>query len=130
MCKISPSSLRPTMMRWFDGLEQDSIHSYNQLIRAFEAQFVICSKTPKSFDSLLTMSMKEGETFKAYLNCYWELYNEIVGDNGGITASNFKVELPINSEMRALLALKPITDMHKLMELVEEYKRLEDDQLQ
>lgn len=130
MCKICPSSLRPTMMRWFDGLEQDSIHSYNELIRAFEAQFVICSKTPKSFDSLLTMSMKEGETLKAYLNCYWELYNEIGGYNGGITASNFKVELPINFEMRALLALKPITDMHKLMELVEEYKRLEDDQLQ
>ena len=38
--------------------------------------------------------------------------------------------LPIDSDLRASLALKPITDMNKLMEWVEEYKRLEDDQLQ
>ena len=38
--------------------------------------------------------------------------------------------LPIDSDLRASMALKPITDMNKLMEWVEEYKRLEDDQLQ
>lgn len=38
--------------------------------------------------------------------------------------------LPINSDLKASLALKPVTDMNKLMEKVEEYKRLEDDQLQ
>ena len=58
------------------------------------------------------------------------MYNEIDGDNGEIAASTFKVGLPIDSELRASLALKPITDMHKLMERVKEYKRLEDDQLQ
>ena len=45
-------------------------------------------------------------------------------------ASTFKVGLPIDSMLRALLALKLVMDMHKLMEQVEEYKRLEDDQLQ
>jgi len=33
----------------------------------------------------------------------------------------------INSDLRALLALKPVTDMNKLMERVEEYKSLEYD---
>ena len=58
------------------------------------------------------------------------MYNEIGGDNGEITASTFKVGLPIDFELRASLALKPVTNMHKLMEQVKEYKRLEDDQLQ
>jgi len=49
------------------------------------------------------------------------LYNKIGGDNGRITASTFKVRLPVDSELRALLALKPVTDMHKLMERVKEY---------
>jgi len=40
------------------------------------------------------------------------------------------VGLPINSDLRALLALKPVADMSKLMEQVEEYKRLEDYKLQ
>ena len=38
--------------------------------------------------------------------------------------------LPIDSNLRASLALKPVTDMNKLMEWVEEYERLEDNQLQ
>ena len=74
--------------------------------------------------------MKEGESLKAYSDRYWELYNEIGGDNGGIAANTFKVGIPIDSNLRASLALKPITDMNKLMEWVEEYKRLEDDSLQ
>ena len=100
------------------------------MIKAFGARFVTCSRTLKPFASLPTMSMKEGETLKAYSNRYWELYNEIGGDNGGIVASTFKVGLPINYDLRAFLALKLVTDMNKLMERVEEYKRLEDDQLQ
>ena len=38
--------------------------------------------------------------------------------------------LPIDSNLRASLALKPVTDMNKLMEWVEEYERLKDNQLQ
>lgn len=76
------------------------------------------------------MTMKEGETLRVYLDYYQELYNEIWGDNGGIVASTFKVGLPIDFDLRDSLALKPVTDMNKLMEQVEEYKRLEDDQSQ
>nr|XP_023895862.1 uncharacterized protein LOC112007735 [Quercus suber] len=97
MCKIFPSSLGPTTMRWFDGLEKDFICGYNELIRAFEARFVTCIRTRKPFDYFLTMYMKEGETLRAYSNHYWELYNEIDGDNGGIAASTFKVGLSMDS---------------------------------
>ena len=38
--------------------------------------------------------------------------------------------LPIDSNLRASLALKPVTDMNKLMEWVEEYERLKDNQSQ
>ena len=31
MCKVFPSSLGPTAMRWFNGLKADSIDSYRQL---------------------------------------------------------------------------------------------------
>ena len=116
-------------MRWFDGIEKGAIRSYDELIKAFVARFVTCSQTPKPFTYLLSLAMKEGETLRAYSDRYWELYNEIGGDNGGIATSTFKVGLPIDSNLRALLALKPITNMNKLMERVEEYKRLEDDQL-
>lgn len=106
MCKIFPFSLRPTAMKWFYSLEKSSNQSYDELIWAFVAQFVTYSRVPKPFDSLITMSMKEEKTLKAYSNRYWELYNEIGGDNEGIVANTFKVRLPIDSELRNLLTLK------------------------
>ena len=47
MCKVFPSSLSPTAMRWFDGLKEDSIWSCEELTRAFGARFVTCSRVPK-----------------------------------------------------------------------------------
>ena len=116
MCKIFPSSLGLIAIRWFNGLEKWDIWGYDKLIRAFRARFVTCSRTPEPYASLLSLALKEGETLRAYSDHYWELYNEIVGDNVGIAASTFKVRLPIDSNLRALLALKSVTDMNKLME--------------
>jgi len=46
MCKVFPSSLKPIAMRWFDGLEEGSISSYEELTRVFGARFVTCSRVP------------------------------------------------------------------------------------
>ena len=32
MCKVFPSSLSPTALRWFNGLRKGSIHSFAELI--------------------------------------------------------------------------------------------------
>ena len=80
MCKVFPSSLGPVAMRWFDSLEEGSIHSFEELTRAFTVRFVTCSRVLRTLDSILSMSMKEGETLKNYPDRYWKIYNEIDGD--------------------------------------------------
>ena len=70
MCKVFPSSLGPVVMRWFDNLEEGSIHSYEELTRAFRARFVTCSQVPRPLDSLLSMSIREEETLKNYSDKY------------------------------------------------------------
>ena len=80
MCKVFPSSLGPVAMRWFDSLAEGSIRSFEELTRAFRARFLTCSQVPRPLDSLLSMSMREGETLKTYSNRYWEIYNKIDGD--------------------------------------------------
>ena len=52
MCKVFLSSLGLVAMRWFDSLEEGSIHSYKELTRAFWARFVTCSWVPRPLDSL------------------------------------------------------------------------------
>ena len=43
MCKVFPSSLGPTTLRWFNGLRKCSIHSFAELIQEFGVRFMTCS---------------------------------------------------------------------------------------
>ena len=64
MCKVFPFNLGPMAMRWFDGLEEGFINSFQELTKAFGARFVTCSRVSRPLDSLLSMAMREGETLK------------------------------------------------------------------
>ena len=77
MCKVFPSNLGPMAMRWFDALEEGSVRSFEELMRAFGARFITCSRVPKPGDCLLSMVMRERETLKIYSDRYWETYNKI-----------------------------------------------------
>ena len=67
-------------------------------------------------DSLLSLSMREGETLKAYSDRYWEMYKEIDGDFEGVAISTFKVGLPNEHGLRKSLTGKPITSVRQLMD--------------
>ena len=70
MCKIFPSSLELVAMRWFNGLRADSINSFKELTQAFGSRFVTYSRVLRPLDSLLSLSMREGETLKTYFDRY------------------------------------------------------------
>ena len=57
-------------MRWFDGLKTNSINSFKELSQAFGLRFITCNKVPRPLDSLLSLSMQEGETLKMYSDRY------------------------------------------------------------
>ena len=130
MCKVFPSSLRPTTLRWFNGLQKDSIHSFTELIQEFGVRFVTYSRVLQLIDVFLSMKMRIRETLHNYASQYWELYNEIGGGNEKITVSTFRMGLPKDYELRESLTKKPPKGMRQLMRCIEEYKRLENDWLQ
>ena len=70
MCKLFSSSLGPIAMRWFDGLKPNSINSFKQLTQVFGSRFITSSRVPRPLDFLLSLSMQEGETLKAYSERY------------------------------------------------------------
>lgn len=77
MCKVFPSNLGWIEMKWFNGLRKGSIRNFKELMHAFRAQFITCSKVTQPKDALLSMRMRSGEILRSYMNRYWELYNEI-----------------------------------------------------
>ena len=76
------------------------------------------------------MAMREGETLKTYLNRYWEMFNEIDGDFKDVAIRTFKFGLPSKHDLRKSLTKKLVRSMHQLMDRIDKYKWLEEDQQQ
>ena len=62
-------------------------------------------------DSLLSMSMREGESVKAYSERYWEIFYEIDGDFDEVAINTFKVGLSAEHGLRKSLTGKPVTSL-------------------
>ena len=65
-------------------------------------------------DSLLSMSMREGESIKEYSERYWEMFNEIDNDFDEIANKTFKVSLPAEHGLRKSLTGKPVTSLRQM----------------
>jgi len=115
-------------MRWFDGLGVGSIDSFKELTRAFGSRFITCSRVPRPLDSLLYMTLREGEILKTYLDKYWEMFNEINGDFDDVAIRTFKVGLPTEHGLRKYLTEKPTISVRQLMDRIDKYKRVKEDQ--
>ena len=67
---------------------------------------------------------------KAYAERYWEMFNEIDSDFDEVAIRTFKVGLPSEHGLRKSLTGKPVTSLRQLIDRVDKYKRIEDDQQQ
>ena len=54
--------------------------------------------------------------------------NEIEGNFDDVTISTFKSSLPAENGFRKSLTGKPVTSLHQLMDRIDKYKRVEEDQ--
>ena len=58
------------------------------------------------------------------------MFNEIEGKNDGVAITTFKAGLPADHDLRKSLTGKPVTSVHQLMDRIDKYRRVEEDQLQ
>ena len=56
------------------------------------------------------------------------MFNEIDGNFDNVTISTFKVGLPTEHGLRKSLTGKPVTNVCQLMNRIDKYKRVEEDQ--
>ncbi|XP_023876610.1 uncharacterized protein LOC111989036 [Quercus suber] len=111
MCKVFPSSLGPVVMRWFNGLTTDTMDSFKKLTHAFSARFITCRRVVQPLGLLLSMSIQEGETLKAYSDRYWEMFNEVDEAHDDVAINAFKEGLLTGHGLRKSLTGKPVTSV-------------------
>ena len=56
------------------------------------------------------------------------MFNEIDGDFNDVAIRNFKVGLPTEHDLRKSLTKKPIRSVCRLMDRINKYKRVKEDQ--
>jgi hypothetical protein len=127
MCRIFPSSLGEVGLRWFDRLEHESIRSWKEMSQVFTARFITNTRKPKEIDSLLALTMKDGETLKSYSTRYWEIYNDIDACDEDIVVKTFQFGLHQDSKLKKSFAKRPPVSMADLMTHLEQHIRVEDD---
>ena len=130
MCKVFSSSLGPVAIRWFNSLKASSIDFFKELTKAFGSRFVTCRRVPWPLPSLLSLSMREGETLKTYSDRYWEMFNEVDGDFDDVAISTFKLGLLAEHGLRKSLTGKHVNGIRQFMDRINKYKRVETDQQQ
>ena len=61
---------------------------------------------------------------KAYLDRYYEIFNEIDGSYDDVAISTFKAGLPAEHDLRKSLTGKPVTSVRSLMDKIDKYRRI------
>ena len=56
------------------------------------------------------------------------MFNEIDGDFDDVAIRTFKVGLPTKNDLRKSLTKKPVRNVRQLMDRIDEYMRVEEDQ--
>ena len=74
------------------------------------------------------MTMREGETLKTYSDRYWEMFNEINENFDNVAIRTFKVGLLAEHDLRKSLTRKPARSVRQLMDRIDEYKRVKENQ--
>ena len=67
---------------------------------------------------------------KDYSDRYWEMFNEIDGSYDDVAISTFKAGLLAEHDLRKSLTSKPVTSVRLLMDRIDKYKGIKEDQLQ
>ena len=56
------------------------------------------------------------------------MFNEIDGDFDDVAIKTFKINLPAKHDLRKSLTRKPVRSMHRLIDRIDKYKWVEEDQ--
>ena len=68
------------------------------------------------------LSIRDGETLKAYSGTYWEMYNEMDDNFDNVAINTFKNSLPAEHGLKKSLTGKPATSVCQLMDQIDKYK--------
>ena len=94
----------------------------------FVGRFITNSRRSRGLDTLMVIRLGINESLKDYSAKFWETYNDIDGCAEDTALQAFKLDLPPSTGLRQSLTKRPPTTLKKLMDRVERFVRVEEDE--
>ncbi|XP_048317965.1 uncharacterized protein LOC125418468 [Ziziphus jujuba] len=127
MCKIFVTSLKGVALTWFDSLKSESIHSFEELINHFGAQFASSMKVKKEAHHFFTITQGRNKSLKAYTQRFNKENVNILDCNESIVIEAFKKDLLGENYLYESLMKRVPETMIEPMSRAVKYINLEED---
>ncbi|XP_038702597.1 uncharacterized protein LOC119999152 [Tripterygium wilfordii] len=120
ICKMFPSSLGTTAMKWFHQLLENSVSSWRELARIFVARLIANSRDPATLDTLFALHLRRGESLWAYAARYSDTYADIEDCDERTAVATFRLGLPRDYKLRESLTTAPPKNMAALQDRIKQ----------
>ncbi|XP_028110711.1 uncharacterized protein LOC114309208 [Camellia sinensis] len=127
LCKVVLSSFGKIASDWFHNLLKGTVKSWEGLTEIFKTRFVTNKLQPLRVDSLLALNISDGESLRAYVKRYYEVFNRIPACNQELAIVSFKNGLDDECPLRKSLAKTLPRSKEELMARIEKYAKVEED---
>ncbi|XP_038688801.1 uncharacterized protein LOC119987960 [Tripterygium wilfordii] len=127
MCKMFPSSLGTTVIKWFHQLPENSVSSWKELAQIFVARFIANSRDPTTLDTLFALHLRKGESLRTYASRYSNTYADIEDCDVKTAVTTFKLGLPRDHKLWETLTMAPPRNMSALQDRIKQYVKLKED---
>ncbi|RRT57306.1 hypothetical protein B296_00041682 [Ensete ventricosum] len=120
MCWAFPTILYGIAQGWYDRLLLASSHSFDQLVREFEANFLTSARSKPIAVSLLGMRQKKDEHLSMYLTCFTKEIRAIPDTHRSLVIQAFMIEIRPSCLFWSLVEQPPTTVL-KMLQRANQY---------
>jgi hypothetical protein len=125
LCRSFASSLRNKGLDWYHKLPEGQIRDFEELSESFVERFQTGREGSKTFEDLHALRIDKGETLRAYVRRYWDLFDDVQSSLQA-KLDAFKRGVRGNRPLYESLVLKPPTTVQALIRRTEKYIILEE----
>ncbi|XP_012834024.1 PREDICTED: uncharacterized protein LOC105954886 [Erythranthe guttata] len=125
MCKMFRTKLSERALNWFNSLPTGSIEALSQLTDRFAHHFAINKEYAKTPAYLFTITQREGETLRNYIQRFVEASHKVPNVGGSMIAGIIQQNLK-EGRFKESIAGRPPTTLEELLSRAEKHVRIEE----
>ncbi|XP_012853817.1 PREDICTED: uncharacterized protein LOC105973342 [Erythranthe guttata] len=125
MCKMFCTTLSERALSWFNSLPTGSIEARSQPTDRFTHHFAINKEYAKTPTYLFTVTQREGETLRNYIERFVEATHEVPNMGGSMLSGIIQQNLK-QGRFKESIVGRPPTILEELLSRAEKYVRIEE----